>query len=170
MSDVKQALLKEYEEVTKDLEHAVNEYLEKQAVADLAEYTVIELKAKKVSLYKACHGLGIELPEDIEAKQKLAEDTKATLDKVETVVAGTKSKLVNLAKFGSKVLDNVTATVNKKVDELSKTTETETETEAETEVTVEDVLADADLEEFKELEKADLTDVDSEDLLDDSTK
>lgn len=164
MSDVKQALLKEYEEVTRDLEHAVNEYLEKQAVADLAEYTVIELKAKKVSLYKACHGLGIELPEDIEAKQKLAEDTKATLDKVETVVAGTKSKLVNLAKFGSKVLDNVTATVNKKVDELSKTTE------AETEVTVEDVLADADLEEFKELEKADLTDVDSEDLLDESTK
>lgn len=164
MSDVKQALLKEYEEVTKDLEHAVNEYLEKQAVADLAEYTVIELKAKKVSLYKACHGLGIELPEDIEAKQKLAEDTKATLDKVETVVAGTKSKLVNLAKFGSKVLDNVTATVNKKVDELSKTTETETE------VTVEDVLADTDLEEFKELEKADLTDVDSEDLLDESTK
>lgn len=164
MSDVKQALLKEYEEVTKDLEHAVNEYLEKQAVADLAEYTVIELKAKKVSLYKACHGLGIELPEDIEAKQKLAEDTKATLDKVETVVAGTKSKLVNLAKFGSKVLDNVTATVNKKVDELSKTTETESE------VTVEDVLADADLEEFKELEKADLTDVDSEDLLDESTK
>lgn len=164
MSDVKQALLKEYEEVTRDLEHAVNEYLEKQAVADLAEYTVIELKAKKVSLYKACHGLGIELPEDIEAKQKLAEDTKATLDKVETVVAGTKSKLVNLAKFGSKVLDNVTATVNKKVDELSKTTETETE------VTVEDVLADADLEEFKELEKADLTDVDSEDLLDESTK
>lgn len=164
MSDVKQALLKEYEEVTRDLEHAVNEYLEKQAVADLAEYTVIELKAKKVSLYKACHGLGIELPEDIEAKQKLAEDTKATLDKVETVVAGTKSKLVNLAKFGSKVLDNVTATVNKKVDELSKTTETESE------VTVEDVLADADLEEFKELEKADLTDVDSEDLLDESTK
>lgn len=164
MSDVKQALLKEYEEVTKDLEHAVNEYLEKQAVADLAEYTVIELKAKKISLYKACHGLGIELPEDIEAKQKLAEDTKATLDKVETVVAGTKSKLVNLAKFGSKVLDNVTATVNKKVDELSKTTETESE------VTVEDVLADADLEEFKELEKADLTDVDSEDLLDESTK
>lgn len=164
MSDVKQALLKEYEEVTRDLEHAVNEYLEKQAVADLAEYTVIDLKAKKVSLYKACHGLGIELPEDIEAKQKLAEDTKATLDKVETVVAGTKSKLVNLAKFGSKVLDNVTATVNKKVDELSKTTETESE------VTVEDVLADADLEEFKELEKADLTDVDSEDLLDESTK
>jgi hypothetical protein len=164
MSDVKEALLKEYEEVTKDLEHAVNEYLEKQAVADLAEYAAIELKAKKASLYKACHGLGIELPEDIEAKQKLAEDTKATLDKVETVVAGTKSKLVNLAKFGSKVLDNVTATVNKKVDELSKTTETETE------VTVEDVLADADLEEFKELEKADLTDVDSEDLLDESTK
>lgn len=164
MSDVKQALLKEYEEVTKDLEHAVNEYLEKQALADLAEYTVIELKAKKVSLYKACHGLGIELPEDIEAKQKLAEDTKATLDKVETVVAGTKSKLVNLAKFGSKVLDNVTATVNKKVDELSKTTETDSE------VTVEDVLADTDLEEFKELEKADLTDVDSEDLLDESTK
>ena len=51
-------------------------------------------------MYKACHGLGIELPEDVKAKQKLAEDTKATLDKVETVVAGTKSKLVNLAKFG----------------------------------------------------------------------
>ena len=47
MSNVKQALLKEYEEVTKDLDHAVNEYLEKQAVADLAEYTVIELKAEE---------------------------------------------------------------------------------------------------------------------------
>lgn len=162
MSDVKQALLKEYEEVTKDLEVAIDDYLAKQAVADLASYTVSDLKAKKASVYKACHGLGIELPEDAEAKQKLAEDTKATMDKVENVVAETKNKLVNLAKFGSKVLDNVTATVNKKVDELSKTTDTE--------VTVEDVLADADLEDFKELEKEVVTDENLEDILDESTK
>lgn len=164
MSDVKQALLKEYEEVTKDLEVAFDDYLAKQAVADLASYTVSDLKAKKASVYKACHGLGIELPEDAEAKQKLVEDAKATFEKVDNVVAGTRSKLVNLAKLGSKVLDSVTATVNKKVEELSK------ETPVTPETTVEDVLADADLEDFKELEKEVVADENLEDILDESTK
>jgi hypothetical protein len=134
--DAKEVLLKDYDLAVKELEAAVVVYEGDLQRAEASLMVVSELEGKRKKLAKACRELGIELPEDVLAKEKLAEDTKVVKEHVETVVETTKSSLVKFAKFGSKVLENVSGLVSKKVDTL-KTEEEVVEETVETAETVE---------------------------------
>ena len=137
--DAKEVLLKDYDQAVKELEEAVVVYEGDLQRAGDSLVVVSKLEGKRKKLAKACRELGIELPEDVLAKEKLAEDTKVVKEHVETVVESTKSSLVKFAKFGSKVLENVSDLVSKKVDTL-KTEEEVVEETVESVETVEEVV------------------------------